>query len=60
MGTNHRFKDVIPLDKYHNELQNLIVDLEWDGDFSQADRHKQELQEIKRDIEKGNLWLALF
>jgi hypothetical protein len=53
-------KDVIPLQQYHDSLMTIIDDLEWDSEFERADMHKKELEYVKAQIEKGELWYPLF
>jgi hypothetical protein len=53
-------KDVISLQQYHDSLMTTIDDLEWDSEFERADTHKKELEYIKAQIEKGELWHPLF
>jgi len=53
-------KDVIPLQQYHDSLMTIIDDLEWDSEFELADMHKKEIEYVKAQIEKGELWHPLF
>jgi hypothetical protein len=57
---NYEEEKVISLDRYINDLQKDIDDLEWDGKFKRADLLKRWLNEAKLMRDKGEVWYPLF
>ncbi len=49
-------KYAIPINQYNIDLQKEIDDAEWLGDFDRADFVKEELEDVKRMIDNGELW----
>lgn len=53
-------KYAIPINQYNIDLQKEIDDAEWLGDFDRADFVKEELENVKRMIDNGELWYPTF
>ena len=57
---NYEKEKVVSLERYINNLQKDIDDLEWDGNFKRADLLKRWLNEAKLMRDKGEVWYPLF
>ncbi len=47
---------VIPINQYYNDISKIIDDAEWMGDDETVDLYLPEKEQIKRDMDDGELW----
>ena len=52
--------EVIPIDQYYNDISKIIDDAEWMGDDETVDLLLPEKEQIKRDMDDGELWYPNF
>ena len=51
---------VIPIDQYYNDISKIIDDAEWMGDDETVDLLLPEKEQIKRQMDEGDLWYPNF
>ena len=51
---------VIPINQYYNDISKIIDDAEWMGDDETVDLYLPEKEQIKRDMDDGELWYPNF
>ena len=51
---------VIPIDQYYNDICKIIDDAEWMGDDETVDLYLPEKEQIKRQMDEGDLWYPNF
>ena len=58
--TDYGDSNLIPLERYINDLERDICDKEWDGDFDQSDFLRKILKEALEMKDSGEVWYPLF
>ena len=51
---------VVPLDQYYNDICKIIDDAEWMGDDDVVELYLPEKEQIKRQMDDGDLWYPNF
>ena len=51
---------VIPIDQYYNDISKIFDDAEWMGDDETVDLYLPEKEQIKRQMDEGDLWYPNF
>ena len=51
---------VIPINQYYNDISKIIDDAEWMGDDETVDLYLPEKEQIKRQMDEGDLWYPNF
>ena len=51
---------VIPIDQYYNDISKIIDDAEWMGEDETVDLLLPEKEQIKRQMDEGDLWYPNF
>ena len=51
---------VVPLDQYYNDICKIIDDAEWMGDVDVVELYLPEKEQIKRQMDEGDLWYPNF
>ena len=51
---------VVPIDQYYNDISRIIDDAEWMGDDDIVELYLPEKEQIKRDMDDGELWYPNF
>lgn len=51
---------LIPISREHNRVSRAVDDYEWEGDFLQADLHREELRHIDALKAEGDLYVPRF
>ena len=51
---------VITINQYYNDISKIIDDAEWMGDDETVDLYLPEKEQIKRDMDDGELWYPNF
>ena len=51
---------VVPLDQYYNDICKIIDDAEWMGEDDVVELYLPEKEQIKRDMDDGELWYPNF
>lgn len=52
--------DLIPISRYQKKLAQEIDDAEWTKDFERADMLLQEMEYVKREIDRGATYIPTF
>ena len=50
----------VPLDQYYNDICKIIDDAEWMGDDDVVELYLPEKEQIKRQMDEGDLWYPNF
>ena len=56
----NNIEDIVPISQYHNNLAKQVDDAEWLGEEEHAYVLQQELDQVKRMIDAGELYYARF
>ena len=56
----NNIEDIVPISQYHNNLSKRVDDAEWLGEEEHAYVLQQELDQVKRMIDAGELYYARF
>ena len=51
---------VVPLDQYYNDICKIIDDAEWMGDDDVVELYLPEKEQIKKQMDDGDLWYPNF
>ena len=51
---------VVPIEQYYNDISKIIDDAEWMGDDETVDLYLPEKEQIKRQMDEGDLWYPNF
>lgn len=51
---------VVPIDHYYNDICKIIDDAEWMGEDETVDLYLPEKEQIKRQMDEGDLWYPNF
>ena len=51
---------VIPINQYYNDICKIIDDAEWMGEDETVDLYLPEKEQIKRQMDEGDLWYPNF
>ena len=51
---------VVPLDQYYNDICKIIDDAEWMGNDDVVELYLPEKEQIKRQMDDGDLWYPNF
>ena len=51
---------VIPIEQYYNDISRIIDDAEWMGEDETVDLYLPEKEQIKRQMDEGDLWYPNF
>ena len=51
---------VIPIEQYYNDISRIIDDAEWMGEDDVVEVYLPEKEQIKRDMDEGELWYPNF
>ena len=51
---------VIPIEQHYNDICKIIDDAEWMGDDDVVELYLPEKEQIKRDMDDGDLWYPNF
>jgi len=51
---------VVPIDQYYNDISKIIDDAEWMGDDDVVELYLPEKEQIKRQMDDGDLWYPNF
>ena len=51
---------VVPIDQYYNDISRIIDDAEWMGDDDVVELYLPEKEQIKRQMDDGDLWYPNF
>ena len=51
---------VIPIEQYYNDLMRIIDDADWIGDEDTVKLFMPEKEQIKKDMDDGELWYPNF
>ena len=51
---------VVPIDQYYNDICKIIDDAEWMGDDDVVELYLPEKEQIKRQMDEGDLWYPNF
>ena len=51
---------VIPIDQYYNDISRIIDDAEWMGEDDVVELYLPEKEQIKIDMDDGELWYPNF
>tara|TARA_A100001201_G_scaffold18192_1_gene20660 strand:+ start:321 stop:509 length:189 start_codon:yes stop_codon:yes gene_type:complete len=51
---------VIPIEQYYNDISRIIDDAEWMGEDETVSLYLPEKEQIKRDMDEGELWYPNF
>ena len=51
---------VIPINQYYNDICKIIDDAEWMGEDDVVELHLPEKEQIKRQMDEGDLWYPNF
>ena len=51
---------VIPIEQYYNDLMRIIDDADWIGDDDTVKLFMPEKEQIKKDMDDGELWYPNF
>ena len=51
---------VIPINQYYNDISRIIDDAEWMGEDDVVELYLPEKEQIKRDMDDGELWYPNF
>ena len=46
--------------RYHNELQQQIDDADWMGDNGETHHLRAELEHVKKEMDKGEVYYPMF
>ena len=51
---------VVPIEQYYNDISKIIDDAEWMGDDDVVELYLPEKEQIKRQMDDGDLWYPNF
>ena len=51
---------VVPLDQYYNDICKIIDDAEWMRNYDVVELYLPEKEQIKRQMDEGDLWYPNF
>ena len=51
---------VVPIDQYYNDISKIIDDAEWMGDDDVVELYLPEKEQIRRQMDDGDLWYPNF
>ena len=51
---------VVPIEQYYNDIFRIIDDAEWMGDDDVVELYLPEKEQIKRQMDDGDLWYPNF
>ena len=51
---------VVPIEQYYNDISKIIDDAEWMGDDDVVELYLPEKEQIKRQMDEGDLWYPNF
>ena len=51
---------VVPIEQYYNDISRIIDDAEWMGEDDIVELYLPEKEQIKRDMDDGELWYPNF
>lgn len=51
---------VVPIEQYYNDISRIIDDAEWMGDDETVSLYLPEKEQIKRQMDDGDLWYPNF
>ena len=51
---------VVPIEQYYNDISRIIDDAEWMGDDDVVELYLPEKEQIKRQMDEGDLWYPNF
>ena len=51
---------VVPIEQYYNDISKIIDDAEWMGDDETVDLYLPEKEQIRRQMDDGDLWYPNF
>jgi len=51
---------VVPIEQYYNDISKIIDDAEWMGDDETVDLYLPEKEQIRRQMDEGDLWYPNF
>lgn len=51
---------VVPIEQYYNDISRIIDDAEWMGDDDVVELYLPEKEQIKRQMDDGDLWYPNF
>ena len=51
---------VIPIDQYYNDISKIIDDAEWMGEDDVVELYLPEKEQIKQQMDDGELWYPNF
>ena len=51
---------VIPINQYYNDISKIIDDAEWRGEDDLVELYLPEKEQIKRQMDEGDLWYPNF
>jgi len=51
---------VVPIEQYYNDLSRIIDDAEWMGEDDTVELYLPEKEQIKRQMDEGELWYPNF
>ena len=52
--------EVIPIDQYYNDISKIIDDAEWMGEDDVVELYLPEKEQIKQQMNDGELWYPNF
>jgi len=51
---------VVPIEQYYNDISSIIDDAEWMGDDDVVELYLPEKEQIRRQMDDGDLWYPNF
>tara|TARA_R100001443_G_scaffold116866_1_gene138862 strand:+ start:1195 stop:1383 length:189 start_codon:yes stop_codon:yes gene_type:complete len=51
---------VVPIEQYYNDISRIIDDAEWMGDDDVVELYLPEKEQIRRQMDDGDLWYPNF
>ena len=51
---------VVPIEQHYNDISRIIDDAEWMGDDDIVELYLPEKEQIKRQMDEGDLWYPNF
>jgi len=51
---------VVPIEQYYNDISKIIDDAEWMGDDDVVELYLPEKEQIRRQMDDGDLWYPNF
>ena len=51
---------VVPIDQYYNDISKIIDDAEWMGEDDLVEQYLPEKEQIKSQMDEGDLWYPNF